>query len=91
MTNWLRSLPLYLECLVGLSHILHHDHGSYDTSTGGFQETGWRVIKISSQNFLHNQAKKDMFKLNKQYKGLFYKEHRTLKNDLARKNSYRIF
>ena len=48
-----------------------HDHdSSYDASTGWFLEADSRVIKISCENLLHNQAKIVKFKLNKNF--VFY-------------------
>ena len=44
-------------------HMGHDDDSSYDTSTGWFQETDSRVIKISSESLLQNQAKINRFKL----------------------------
>ena len=48
----------------GFEHHTGHDHhSSYDTSTGGFQEAVWRVIKLSCENLLNNRAKINKFKL----------------------------
>ena len=44
-------------------HTGHNHDFSHDTSTGWFQEADSRVIYLSCENFLHNRAKINKFKL----------------------------